>query len=263
MVCARTGRQAYVPLRDTDSWPSAGAPRAPRGARAALSAAASRLGYSCPLTRPACREGPSNALPLLTTRAAIASQAPGREQRRSERTQRAIDWGKDWWSHHYSREDFLWATEEEPHCSRRKAILKAHPEVSKLQGPEWRTKYICICMVLGQTWLASWACRLSWAAYCVVAYVIGATLTQAPRAPRPQRAATACAPAPCTRPLPRGMRPSVVASGAPQAHFLAIHEISHNLAFKSPLHNRLLVRPPHPRAPDRHPASPTERPPRR
>ena len=35
-----------------------------------------------------------------------------------------------------ARDDFLWDTKDEPHASRRKAILKAHPEVSQLMGPE-------------------------------------------------------------------------------------------------------------------------------
>eukprot|EP00966_Prymnesium_polylepis_P088926 2057777-Prymnesium_polylepis.1 len=79
--------------------------------------------------------------------------------------------------------------------------MKAHPEVTKLFGPEWKSKYLCIfLLVIPQIWL-SWATQdLSWPTYVLVAYVFGATITQ--------------------------------------ALFLAIHELAHNLFFKSPRANR-------------------------
>lgn len=97
---------------------------------------------------------------------------------------------------------FFWTTSPAPHDTRRRQILKAHPDVSKLMGPEWRSKYICaVLLIIPQIWL-SWATRqLAWPAYIFVAYVFGATITQ--------------------------------------ALFLAIHELSHNLFFKSPGANRL------------------------
>merc|ERR1711908_53710 len=95
------------------------------------------------------------------------------------------------------REDFFWDDQAEPHATRRKQIIKAHPEVSKLYGHEWRSKYLCtFLLIIPQIWL-SWATQdLSWPAYLFVAYVFGATITQ--------------------------------------ALFLAIHELAHNLFFKSP-----------------------------
>merc|ERR1719231_19300 len=68
-------------------------------------------------------------------------------------------------------------------------------------GQEPMSKWYCMCLlVIPQIWL-SWATAgLSWPAYLLVAYVAGATITQ-------------------------GL-------------FLAIHELSHNLFFKKPLHNR-------------------------
>ncbi|KAJ4302409.1 sphingolipid delta-4 desaturase [Collariella sp. IMI 366227] len=80
--------------------------------------------------------------------------------------------------------DFFWTYTEEPHRTRRLAIIKAHPEVTKLCGPEPLTKYV----VTG-----FWA----------TAYVFGATSNQ--------------------------------------NLFLAIHEISHNLAFRSALANRMFA----------------------
>jgi len=101
-----------------------------------------------------------------------------------------------------ARTDFFWDDNDEPHAARRKAIMKAHPEVSKLTGPEWRSKYICLfALVLPQVWLSVVTADLPWLPYLAIAYVFGATITQ--------------------------------------ALFLAIHELAHNLFFKSPLHNRL------------------------
>jgi len=99
------------------------------------------------------------------------------------------------------RDDFFWDASDEPHASRRKQILAAHPEVNKLMGPEWRSKYIAVfLLVIPQIWL-SWATQhLSWPAYLLVAYVFGATITQ--------------------------------------ALFLAIHELAHNLFFRKPQANR-------------------------
>ncbi|KAK3082377.1 hypothetical protein LTS18_004289 [Coniosporium uncinatum] len=100
---------------------------------------------------------------------------------------------------------FFWTYTEEPHRTRRQAIIKAHPEVTKLCGPEPLTKYLVLAVVALQT-LCAYLLRntpiLSWP-FLLTAYIIGAT--------------------------------------ANQNLFLAIHEISHNLAFKSPLLNRLLA----------------------
>ncbi|KHN93879.1 dihydroceramide delta(4)-desaturase [Metarhizium album ARSEF 1941] len=103
------------------------------------------------------------------------------------------------------KHDFFWTYTEEPHRTRRLAIIKAHPEVTKLCGPEPLTKYVVLGVVSLQIVLAYllrstsfWSWRF-WA----VAYVFGAT--------------------------------------ANQNLFLAIHEISHNLAFKSPMANRLFA----------------------
>ncbi|KAF2085878.1 peptidase M24A, methionine aminopeptidase [Saccharata proteae CBS 121410] len=102
-------------------------------------------------------------------------------------------------------EGFFWTYTEEPHRTRRMAIIKAHPEVTKLCGPEPLTKYVvtgvvalqvlCACL-LRNTPILSWP-------FFLTAYIIGAT--------------------------------------ANQNIFLAIHEISHNLAFKSPLANRIFA----------------------
>ncbi|KAJ5812254.1 hypothetical protein N7474_008555 [Penicillium riverlandense] len=100
---------------------------------------------------------------------------------------------------------FFWTYTEEPHRSRRQAIIKAHPEVTKLCGPEPLTKYVVLAVVSTQlicAYLLRNTSMLDWR-FLATAYVIGAT--------------------------------------ANQNLFLAIHEISHNLAFRSALANRLLA----------------------
>ncbi|RMZ85511.1 hypothetical protein DV737_g702, partial [Chaetothyriales sp. CBS 132003] len=99
-------------------------------------------------------------------------------------------------------DNFLWTYTEEPHRTRRQEIIKAHKDVLGLCGPEPLTKYLVLAVVSVQI-----ACAIalkntppkSWS-FWLTAYLVGAT--------------------------------------ANQNLFLAIHEISHNLAFKSPLYNR-------------------------
>ncbi|KAI9054033.1 hypothetical protein LZ554_001206 [Drepanopeziza brunnea f. sp. 'monogermtubi'] len=101
--------------------------------------------------------------------------------------------------------DFFWTYTEEPHRTRRMAIIKAHPEVTKLCGPEPLTKYTVLLVVAVQILAAYWlrdAAFFSWR-FFLTAYLVGAT--------------------------------------ANQNLFLAIHEISHNLAFRSPRLNRALA----------------------
>ncbi|PWN91852.1 hypothetical protein FA10DRAFT_265686 [Acaromyces ingoldii] len=101
--------------------------------------------------------------------------------------------------------DFLWLLTEEPHRTRRMAILKAHPEVRTLMGHEPWTKWISLGVVVLQLSLAVALAKfevhpLNWK-FLVLAYVVGGT--------------------------------------ANQNTFLAIHEITHNLAFKSIMANKL------------------------
>lgn len=106
----------------------------------------------------------------------------------------------------FSNDDhFFWTYTEEPHRTRRQAIIKAHPEVTKLCGPEPLTKYLVVAVVLLQTfcaYLLSSTPILSWR-FFATAYIVGAT--------------------------------------ANQNLFLSIHEISHNLAFRSASANRMFA----------------------
>jgi sphingolipid delta-4 desaturase len=122
--------------------------------------------------------------------------------------------------------DFLWMTTEEPHRSRRMAILKAHPEVSrclwillsetsvggadlgqvrKLMGPTPLT-FPLVLLVLSTQLCLSYLLRHSRPfspLFLLTAYALGGTLNQ--------------------------------------NTFLAIHEITHNLAFRSIRANKFLA----------------------
>ncbi|PNS14140.1 hypothetical protein CAC42_6653 [Sphaceloma murrayae] len=103
------------------------------------------------------------------------------------------------------KEDFFWTYTEEPHRTRRQAIIKAHPEVLKLCGPEPLTIPVVVFVVSLQVLCAYLLQSTPFFSlqFFLTAYIIGAT--------------------------------------ANQNLFLAIHEISHNLAFKSGRANRLLA----------------------
>ncbi|KAK6906659.1 sphingolipid delta-4 desaturase [Kwoniella mangroviensis CBS 10435] len=104
-----------------------------------------------------------------------------------------------------SNPDFLWMTTEEPHRSRRMAILKAHPEVRKLMGPTLTTPPT-VALVLTIQFTAAYLLRSHHPfsiPFILTAYIVGGT--------------------------------------ANQNTFLSIHEITHNLAFKSIKANKILA----------------------
>lgn len=100
------------------------------------------------------------------------------------------------------RTEFFWDDGPEPHCVRKAKILKAHPEVNSLMGPCPNTKYQVALVVSLQIAMAYAMSGTPWWLLAPVAWLVGG-----------------------------------VASCNLQ---LAMHEISHNLAFKSPRANRLL-----------------------
>ncbi|KAK9448385.1 fatty acid desaturase-domain-containing protein [Limtongia smithiae] len=109
----------------------------------------------------------------------------------------------EWTDDLSQQSEFFWTYQEEPHRTRRMQILRAHPEVTKLCGHEPLTKYV-ITFVVAVQFTTAYLLRntpvFSWP-FIATAYFIGAT--------------------------------------ANQNVFLCIHELSHNLGFKKPLHNRL------------------------
>lgn len=98
--------------------------------------------------------------------------------------------------------DFLWTDTLEPHAARRKEILAAHPEIKALFGPDFWSFPKIVAVVLMQFWTAICLKDADWTTILTVAYFFGAFLNH--------------------------------------NLFLAIHELSHNLAFSTPFYNRLL-----------------------
>eukprot|EP00933_Yihiella_yeosuensis_P038199 TRINITY_DN32145_c0_g1_i1.p1 TRINITY_DN32145_c0_g1~~TRINITY_DN32145_c0_g1_i1.p1 ORF type:complete len:330 (+),score=32.25 TRINITY_DN32145_c0_g1_i1:97-1086(+) len=98
--------------------------------------------------------------------------------------------------------DFFVGITEEPHATRRGEILKAHPEIKSLMGPEWRTKYIVLATVSIQIFMAWLTLEWRWPLYLLAAYVVGAT--------------------------------------ANHSLFLAIHELAHNLGAHSIAGNKII-----------------------
>ncbi|THH29700.1 hypothetical protein EUX98_g4483 [Antrodiella citrinella] len=134
------------------------------------------------------------------------SFAEGRSPRRTTIASESVkDDGKTHFGPPQDPSDFLWLLTEEPHRSRRMAILKAHPEVTKLMGHEPLTKFVVFGVVALQVSLAIMLrhTRPLSPLFITCAYVIGGT--------------------------------------ANHNLFLAIHEITHNLAFKGIAVNKALA----------------------
>ncbi len=95
--------------------------------------------------------------------------------------------------------DFYWTEAREPHSERRKAILKKYPQVRELVGRDMKLVIGTILLVALQLLLAYYIDNFSIWILIIVSYFIGSTATH--------------------------------------ALFLAIHEITHNLAFRKQVYN--------------------------
>ncbi|CAI4228260.1 unnamed protein product [Auanema sp. JU1783] len=101
-----------------------------------------------------------------------------------------------------SRDDFIWTLTEQPHMSRREAIVKAHPEIKQLFGVDPSFKYVVVCMVLFQIFMCWLLQDADWILVLLESYLCGGVINH--------------------------------------AMTLAIHDISHNTVYgnKYPLSNR-------------------------
>ena len=98
---------------------------------------------------------------------------------------------------------FIWSAEREPHAQRRREMLLKYPHIKALYGPCVRTKYVCTALVAVQLVSAYLVRGAPWWLILLVAYAFGGVVNQ--------------------------------------ALLLAIHELSHNLAFHKPWKNRLFA----------------------
>lgn len=101
--------------------------------------------------------------------------------------------------------DFIWSDYQEPHAERKRAIIKKYGrKITSLFGPSWKTKYCVLFVVTLHVTLAYLLRDMTWSwQFWLVSYVLGGMLTQ--------------------------------------NLFLAIHEITHNLAFRDHRLNKLLA----------------------
>lgn len=97
--------------------------------------------------------------------------------------------------------NFLWKNNSEPHSLKRIELIRSCPEVKKLTGPEYKSKYISLVLVVAQLSLAVLSKNMTGWRYWLILYIFGGTITQ--------------------------------------AIFLSVHEICHNLVFRKTLNNRL------------------------
>ncbi|MBN3305480.1 DEGS2 monooxygenase, partial [Amia calva] len=102
-----------------------------------------------------------------------------------------------------TRDDFEWVYTEQPHSTRRKDILAKHPEIKSLMGPDPNLKWVVTAMVLTQFLACYLVQDLSWKWVLFWAYAFGGCINH--------------------------------------SLTLAIHDISHNVAFgnKDARSNRL------------------------
>jgi len=99
--------------------------------------------------------------------------------------------------------EFTWLQNDEPHATRRKLILEAHPEIKNLFGNEILTFPITVGIILFQFVMAYYLRESSWGLILFCAYVFGGTANHSLQ--------------------------------------MAGHELSHNLCFKTIYFNKLLA----------------------
>lgn len=99
--------------------------------------------------------------------------------------------------------DFHWLETDEPHATRRKLIMAKHPEITNLFGREWRTFPLTVLAVSVQFFIGFYVIpQVSWIWGFLLAYCVGGTINHTLQ--------------------------------------LAVHELSHNLCFETPVYNQLL-----------------------
>lgn len=102
------------------------------------------------------------------------------------------------------KDNFYWSNKMEPHAARKRDIIKKHgKEINKLMGHDPNTKWICLGVVAAHLLTGYFASQMSWIPFLLVTYILGGSFTH--------------------------------------NLFLAIHEVTHHLAFKKKVHNDYLA----------------------
>ena len=70
-----------------------------------------------------------------------------------------------------SRTNFFESKTGEPHALRRRQILKAHPEIELLYGPDWRPAPVAVLMIISQLVLSYYSQFLSWPLYLLLSLI--------------------------------------------------------------------------------------------
>jgi len=99
-----------------------------------------------------------------------------------------------------TKDAFTWSETDEPHATRRKLILEAHPEIKQLFTTEPRTFWIITAIFISQCLISYSMREASWGWLLFVAYVYGGTVNHSLQ--------------------------------------LAVHELSHNLCWKTQVFNK-------------------------
>jgi len=97
--------------------------------------------------------------------------------------------------------NFSWSETDEPHATRRRLILAKYPQVTKLFGTEPKTCYITLALLAIQVSMAYALRNSPWYVILPAAYIIGGTINHSLQ--------------------------------------LAVHELSHNLCWRSQIANRI------------------------
>mmetsp|Transcript_15286 Transcript_15286/g.34230 ORF Transcript_15286/g.34230 Transcript_15286/m.34230 type:complete len:341 (-) Transcript_15286:1636-2658(-) len=97
--------------------------------------------------------------------------------------------------------EFYWDDNGEPHAIRRKQIIKKYPEIKRLLGHDPMFKYVVSLVITIQLTAVYYVRSASWPIFFTVAYFVGGTSNH--------------------------------------MLMLAMHELSHNLGFRKPIHNKI------------------------
>ena len=102
------------------------------------------------------------------------------------------------------KDNFLWSNKMEPHAARKRDLLKKYgKEINELMGHDPNTKWICLFVVVCHTVAGIYISQLDWIPFLVLTYVVGGSFTH--------------------------------------NLFLAIHEVTHYVAFKNKAANDALA----------------------